>query len=152
MEMQRSIPHGSFASLPKEAKAESGAEPRLSEEVRMDKGKGRVVDAAEAKEAEAASKTRKRKRATNEVKKSTMEKRRKYRLEIPIINLNVEEGVEELKREALDEEEKDEALAVEEAVKVLFRGKGQPDKETAGRMLRKMMKIIKAEVVEVDDD
>ncbi|KAF8426529.1 hypothetical protein BGX38DRAFT_1278928 [Terfezia claveryi] len=152
VETQRSIPHGSSASPPKEAEAESGAEPRLSEEVRMDKGKGRAVDAGEAKEAEAAPKTRKRKRAANEVEKSTVEKRRKYGLEIPIINLDVEEGVEELKREALDEEEKDEALAVEEAVKVLFRGNGWPDKETAGRMLRKMMKVMKAEVVEVDDD
>ncbi|KAF8451432.1 hypothetical protein BGX38DRAFT_1269456 [Terfezia claveryi] len=132
VETQRSIPHGSSASPPKEAEAESGAEPRLSEEVRMDKGKGRAVDAGEAKEAEAAPKTRKCKRAANEVEKK--------------------EGVEELKHEALDEEEKDEALAVEEAVKVLFRGKGRPDKETAGRMLRKMMKVMKAEVVEVDDD
>ncbi|KAF8451409.1 hypothetical protein BGX38DRAFT_1142119 [Terfezia claveryi] len=152
VETQRSIPYGSSASPPKEAEAESGAEPRLSEEVRMDKGKGREVDAGEAKEAEAALKTRKCKRAANEVEKSTVEKRRKYGLEIPIINLDVEEGVEELKHEALDEEEKDEALAVEEAVKVLFRGKGRPDKETAGRMLRKMMKVMKAEVVEVDDD
>ncbi|KAF8441933.1 hypothetical protein BGX38DRAFT_1272512 [Terfezia claveryi] len=123
VETKRSIPHGSFISPPKEAEAESGAEPRLSEEVRMDKGKGRAVDAGEVKEAEAAPKTRKRKRAANEVEKSTVEKRRKYGLEIPIINLDVEEGVEELKREVLDEEEKDEALAVEEAVKVLFGGR-----------------------------
>ncbi|KAF8431550.1 hypothetical protein BGX38DRAFT_1277252 [Terfezia claveryi] len=119
-----------------EAKAESGAEPRLSEEVRMDKGKGREVDAGEAKDAEAAPNPRKRKRSTNEI-----EKRRKY-----------QEGVEELKREALGEEEKDEALVVEQAVRVLFQGMAWPDKETARRMLRKMMKVMKAEVVEVADD
>ncbi|KAF8432285.1 hypothetical protein BGX38DRAFT_1146449 [Terfezia claveryi] len=131
VEPQGSIPHESSASLPKEAKAESGAEPRLSEEVRMDKGKGREVDAGEVKDAEAAPNPRKH---------------------IPVINLDMEEGVEELKREALGEEEKDEALAVEQAVRVLFQGMARPDKETARRMLRKMMKVMKAKVVEVADD
>ncbi|KAF8414657.1 hypothetical protein BGX38DRAFT_1281583 [Terfezia claveryi] len=118
----------------------------------MDKGKGKAVEAGEGKKAEAATKTRKCKRAANEVKKSTMEKRRKYELEIPIINLDVEEKMEELKYEALDEEEKDEDLAVEEAVKVLFQGKGWPDKEMMERMLMKIMKMMKVEVVEVDND
>ncbi|KAF8418914.1 hypothetical protein BGX38DRAFT_1147479 [Terfezia claveryi] len=123
MEMQRSIPQRSSVSPLKEAEAESRAEPRLSKEVRIDKGKGRVVDIGEAKKAEAAAKSRKYKRAANEVKKSTVKKRRKYKLEIPIINLDIEEEVEELKYEVLDKEEKDEALAVEEAIKVLFQGK-----------------------------
>ncbi|KAF8432613.1 hypothetical protein BGX38DRAFT_1146359 [Terfezia claveryi] len=154
VETQRSIPHwhGSSALPLKEAKAKSGAEPRLNEEVRMDKGKSRAVDAGGAKGAEADPETRKHKRAANEVEKRTVEKRRKYGLEIPIINFDIEEGVEELKYEVLDKEEKDEALVVEEAVKVLFWEKEQPDKKTAGRMLKKMIKVMKAEVVEMDND
>ncbi|KAF8434402.1 hypothetical protein BGX38DRAFT_1275541 [Terfezia claveryi] len=149
MELQGSIPYESSVSPPKEAEAESGAEPRLSEEVRMDKGKGREVDVGEVKDAEAAPNSCKRKRATNEI-----EKRRKYQVDISIINLYMEEGVEELKcaSKVLGEEEKDEALVVEQAVRVLFQGMAWPDKETAWRMLRKMMKVMKAEVVEVVDD
>ncbi|KAF8442577.1 hypothetical protein BGX38DRAFT_1272269 [Terfezia claveryi] len=107
--------------------SEAVVEPQgLSKEVRIDKGKGREVDAGEAKDTEAASNPRKHKRATNEI-----EKRRKYQVDISVINLDIEEGVEELKREALGEEEKDEALVVEQAVRVLFQGMAWPDKETA---------------------
>ena len=59
--------------------------------------------------------------------------------------------MEEHKREAQGEEEKDEALAVEEAVKALF-GREQPCKEQATRLLGKMMKVLKAEVVEVEEE
>jgi len=45
-------------------------------------------------------------------------KRRRYGVGIPVINLDIDEGVEELKREAWGEEEKDNALAVEGAMKV----------------------------------
>jgi len=59
--------------------------------------------------------------------------------------------VEELKREAHREEEKDDALVVEGAVRVLFGGE-RPDKCTAKRLLKKMMKVLRAEVVEEEED
>ena len=60
-------------------------------------------------------------------------------------------GVKELKWAAQGEEEKDNALAVEGAVQVLFGGE-RPDKETAKQLLEKMMRVLKAEVVEIEDD
>ena len=68
---------------------------------------------------------------------------------IPVVNLDVDEGIEELKREALGEEEKDDALAVEGAVRVLFGGE-RPNTDTARRLLLKVMKVLKADVVEED--
>jgi hypothetical protein len=70
---------------------------------------------------------------------------------IPVINLDVDEGVEELKREAQGEEEKHDALAVEGAMQVLFGGE-RPDKERARRLLEKVMRVLRAEVVEVEDE
>jgi len=67
------------------------------------------------------------------------------------VNLDLEEGVEELKREAHGEEEKDDALAVKGAVRVLFGGE-RPDKSTTKRLLKKMMKVLRAEVVEEEED
>ncbi|RPB20340.1 hypothetical protein L211DRAFT_852373 [Terfezia boudieri ATCC MYA-4762] len=132
LETKRSILDESSAPASKEVEAEACAEPRLSIEAVMDKGKGREVDPGEPKHVEAAPNPRKRKSAPNEV-----QKRRKYGVQIPVINLDVEEGVEELKREALGEEDKDEALTVENAVKMLFHGEGRPHKETARRLLEK---------------
>ncbi|RPB18286.1 hypothetical protein L211DRAFT_854263 [Terfezia boudieri ATCC MYA-4762] len=147
LETQRSIPDESSAPAWKEVEAEACAEPKLSTEAVMDKGKGREVDPGEPKHTVAAPNPRKRKSAPNEV-----QKRRKYRVQIPVINLDVEEGIEELKREALGEEDKDEALAVENTVKMLFRGEGRQHKETARRLLEKVMRVMKAEVVEVEED
>jgi len=81
----------------------------------------------------------------------TVGKRRRYWVAIPVINLYVEEGVEELKREAWGEEEKDDALAVEGAMRVLFGGQ-RSGKEHATRLLGKIMKVLKAEVVEVEEE
>jgi len=92
--------------------------------------------------------TRKRRRgAANEVES----KKRKYRVDIPVINLDVDEGVEKLKRAVRREEEKDDTLAVEEAMKVLFGGE-RLGKEYATRLLGKIMKVLKAEVVEVEEE
>jgi len=68
-----------------------------------------------------------------------------------VVNLDLEEGVEELKQEAHGEEEKDDALAVEGAVRVLFGGE-RPNKSTAKWLLKKMMKVLRAEVVEEEED
>ena len=59
--------------------------------------------------------------------------------------------MEELKWEAHGEEEKDDALAVEGAVRVLFGGE-RPNKSTAKRLLEKMMKVLQAEVVEEEEE
>jgi len=81
----------------------------------------------------------------------TKGKRSRYGVGIPVINLDVDEGVEELKREAREEEEKDDALAVEGAMRILFGGE-RPGKENATRLLGKIMKVLKAEVVEVEEE
>jgi len=78
-------------------------------------------------------------------------KRRRYGVGIPVINLDVDEGVEELKREAPGEEENDEALGVDGAMRVLFGGE-RPGKEHATRLLGKIMQVLKAEVVEVEEE
>jgi len=56
-----------------------------------------------------------------------------------------------MKREAHREEEKDDVLAVEEAVRVLFSGE-RPNKSITKRLLKKMMKVLWAEVVEEEED
>ena len=78
-------------------------------------------------------------------------KRRGYGVGIPVINLDVDEGVEELKREARGEEEKDDVLAVEGAMRVLFGGE-RPGKEHATRLVGKIMKVLKVKVVEVEEE
>ena len=78
-------------------------------------------------------------------------KRSRYGVGIPVINWGVDEGVEELKRAARGEEEKNNALAVEGAMRVLFGGE-RPGKKHATRLLGKIMKVLKAEVVEVKEE
>ena len=78
-------------------------------------------------------------------------KRRRYGVGIPVINLDVDEGVEELKRKPRGEEEKDDGLGVEGAMWVLFAGE-RPRKEYVNRLLGKIMKVLKAKVVEVDEE
>jgi len=56
-----------------------------------------------------------------------------------------------LKWEAHVEKEKDDALAVEGAVWVLF-GVERPNKSTTKWLLKKMMKVLRAEVVEEEED
>jgi len=66
--------------------------------------------------------------------------------------LDVDERIEELKREARGEEEKDDALAVEGAVRVLFGGE-RPDRATAKRLLEKMLRVLKeVEEEEAEDE
>jgi len=92
--------------------------------------------------------TRKRRR---DAASETEGKRRRYGVGIPDINLDVDKGVEELKREARGEEEKDDAFAVEGAMRVLFGGE-RPGKRHATRLLGKIMKVLKVEVVEVEEE
>jgi len=109
-----------------------------------------VANGEESKEDAVVSPTTPRKRrrgAANEVQS----KRRKYGRDIPVINLDVDEEVVELKRAAQGEEEKDDALAVEGAIRVLFGGES-PRKEHTTRLLWKIMKVLKAEVLEVEEE
>jgi hypothetical protein len=128
---------------------QSGAEVDLDNESGGKEGRGKEVVAGGASEVEAQEPSRKRGRKSGgELSEG---KRRKLGVAIPVINLDVEEGVEELKREARGEEEKDDALAVEGAMQVLFGGE-RPDKERAERLLEKVMRVLRAEVVEVEDE
>ena len=95
--------------------------------------------------------SRKRRRLAADGVRVSQEKRRRLEVAISVVNLDLEERVEELKREAQGEEEKDDALAVEGAARVLFVGQ-RPDKSTAKRLLKKMMKVLRAEVVEEEED
>jgi len=121
----------------------------LEESVEETKQK-EVGDGGEGEVNAAVSPISPRKRRRDAVSE-TEGKRSTYGVGIPFINLDVDEGVEELKREARGEKEKDDALAVEGAMRVLFGGE-RPGKEHANRMLGKIMKVLKAEVVEVEEE
>jgi len=75
-------------------------------------------------------------------------KRKRYRIGIPVINLDVEEGVDELKRKAQEEEEKDDALAVEGVLRILTAGEGRQDTGILRRRLEKLLRASKAEIEE----
>jgi len=147
---QGSIPRESSA-IPSEKTEDlsgSGAGAGSEESVGGGKGEEEVAAGKEGKVEAVVPTLRKHKsRAANEIE----DKRRKYGVDIPVINLDVDEGVEELKREAYGEGEKDDALAVEDAVRMLFWGE-KPDKETTTRLLEKVMKVMKAEVVEIEEE
>jgi len=63
----------------------------------------------------------------------------------------VDEKIEELKQEARGEEETDNALVVERAVRVLF-GRERPDRATAKRLLEKMLQVLKEVEEEEPED
>jgi len=65
--------------------------------------------------------------------------------------LDVNEEVEELKQAARSKEEKDNELAAEKAMRVLFAGE-RSGKEHATRLLGKIMKVLRALVVEVEKE
>ena len=125
MEKQGSISHGSSATPSAIAGDLSGPEDAsaLEESVEETKEKG-VGNGDEGKVNAAVSPITPRKHRRDAVSE-TEGKRRRYGVGIPIINLDVDEGVEELKREARGEEEKDDALAVEGDMRVLFGERGQ---------------------------
>jgi len=150
-EEQGSISHGSSTTPSAIAKDLSGPEDASALEESVEKNKEKEVGDGEEGEVNAAvSRITLRKRRRDAVSE-TEGKRRRYGVGIPVINLDIDEGVEELKREARGEEEKDDALAVEGAMRVLFRGE-RPGKEHATRLLEKIMKVLKAEVVEVEEE
>ena len=63
----------------------------------------------------------------------------------------MDEKIEELKQEARGEEETDNALVVERAVRVLF-GRERPDRATAKRLLEKMLQVLKEVEEEEPED
>jgi len=65
--------------------------------------------------------------------------------------LDVDEMIEELKREARVKEEKDDALVVEGAVRVLF-GMERLDRATAKRLLEKILRVLKEVEEEKTED
>jgi len=130
VERQGSIPHESSAVPTGIAEDGSGAGANLALGAVMEDASDERVDDSRAKEAEAgvAEPSQKcRRLAADQVSE---EKRRKLGVAISVVNLDLEEGVEELKQEAHGEEEKNDALAVEGVVWVLFGGE-RPDKSTA---------------------
>jgi len=121
-EKQGSISHGSCATPSAIAEDLSGPEDAsaLKESVEETKEK-EVRDGEEGEVNAAVSPITPRKRRRDSAS-ATEGKRRRYGVGNPVIILYVDEGVEELKREARGEEEKDDALAVEGAMRVLFGG------------------------------
>ena len=65
-----------------------------------------------------------------------------------MINLDVEERVDELQRKAQVEEEKDDALVVEGALRILTAGEGRQDTGILQRRLEKLLRASKAEIEE----
>jgi len=150
-EEQGSISHGSSATPLAMVEDLSGAEDASVHDKPVDEAREKEVDDGKESKVSAevpsiASRKRRRNAASG-----TEKKRRKLEVEIPLINLDVDEGVDELKRAARGEEEKDDALAVEGAMRVLFGGE-RPMKEQATRLLGKIMKVLRAEVVEVEEE
>jgi len=74
---------------------------------------------------------------------------KRYRIGIPVINLDVEERVDELKQKAQGEEEKDDALAVEGALRILTAGEGRQD---TGILRRRLEKLLRASKVEIEEE
>jgi len=150
-EKQGSISHGSFATSSAIAEDLSGLEDASALEESVEETKEKEIGNGEEGEVNAADSPitpRKRRRdATSETKGN----RWRYGVGIPVINLDIDEGVEELKMKARGEEEKDDALAVEEAIRVLFGGE-RPGQEHATRLLEKIIKVLKVEVVEVEKE
>jgi len=151
MEKPGSISQGSSATPSVIVEDLSGPEDASALEDSVEETKEKEPGDGEEGEVNAAVSPitpRKRRRDTAS---ETEGKSRGYGVGIPIINLDINEGVQELKREAREEEEKDYALAVEGAMRVLFGGE-RPGKEHATRLLGKIMKVLKSEVVEVEEE
>ena len=127
-----------------------GARADLTSGTVMEDASSERVDDGRARKAEAGVAEPSRKRRRLAADGVSEEKRRRLGVAISVINLDLEEGVEELKREAHGEEEKDDALAVEGAVRVLF-GRERPNKRTTKQLIKKMMKVLQAEVVEEEE-
>jgi len=151
VEEQGPIPHESFAVPSGIAEDRYGVRANLESGAVMKDAGGERVDDGRVKEVEAEVAELLRKRRRLAADRVSEKKRSKLGVAISVVNLDLEEEVEELKREAHGEEEKDDALAVEEAVRVLF-GRERPDKSTTKRLLKKMMKVLRAEVVEEKED
>jgi len=112
----------------------------------VDKGKGKEAAASNAEAVGPSNPRKRRRRAGNQIRGQ-----RKYEVDIPVINLDINEGIEELKREAQGQEDEDDALAVERVMVALFGGE-RPHKVTVMRLLEKVMKVMRAEVVEVEEE
>ncbi|KAF8453346.1 hypothetical protein BGX38DRAFT_1268730 [Terfezia claveryi] len=76
---------------------------------------------------------------------------RKFQIHILVINLDIDEAVEEMKRGLVEDEDKDDIIAVEQAIKGLINREGKPSIEIIKRRLQKLMDMIKAEIREVED-
>ena len=109
---QGPIPHESSAVPPGIAEDGSGAGANLDSSAVMEDAGGERVDDGRAKEAEAGVAELSRKYRRLAVDGVSEEKRRRLRVTISVVNLDLEEGVEELKSEAHREQEKDDALLV----------------------------------------
>ena len=145
-EKQGSISHGSSATPLAIGDDLSGPEDASALEESVEETKEKEVGDGEEGEVNAAVYPITPRKRRREAASETKGKRRRYWVDIPVINLDIDEGVEELKREARGEEENDDALAVEGVVRVLFRGE-RPGKEHATTLLGKIIKVLKAEVV-----
>ncbi|KAF8419484.1 hypothetical protein EV426DRAFT_702726 [Tirmania nivea] len=112
-----------------EPQTESAQNSAPSSDENVKGSKSQKVASGKAKEVEVIIPRKRNRRADQRISK-----RKKFWVEIPIINLD------------------EDALAVEEAVKVLFQGQWRPGKEMATRMLEKIIKMMRAKVVEIEDD
>ncbi|KAF8449603.1 hypothetical protein BGX38DRAFT_1269921 [Terfezia claveryi] len=68
-----------------------------------------------------------------------------------VSQVDIHEVVEEMKRGLVEDEDKDDVIAVEQAIKGLINGEGKPSIEIIKRRLQRLMDMIKAEIREVED-
>jgi len=147
-EKEGSISHGSSATPSAIAEDLSGPKDASALEESVEETKEKEVGDGEECEVNAAVSPITPRKRRRDAASETEDNRRRHGVGIPVINLYVDEGVEELKREVRGEEEKDDVLEVEGAMRILFGGE-RLGKEHATRLLGKIMKVLKAEVVEV---
>jgi len=150
-EKQGSISHQSSATPSAIAEDLSGPEDASALEESVEETKEKEVGDGEEGEVKAVVSPITPRKRRRDAASETEGKRRRSEVGIPVVNLDVDEGVEEFKREARGDKEKDDALVVEGAMRVLFGGE-RLGKEHATRLLGKIMKVLKAEVVEVEEE
>jgi len=119
-EKQGSISLGSSPTPSAIVEDLSGPEDASTLEESVEEIKEKEIGHSEEGEVNAAVSPITLRKRRRDAASETKGKRRRYAVGIPVINLDVDKGVEEFKREAQWEEGKDDALAVEGAMRLLF--------------------------------
>ena len=117
-----------------------------------DAPQGDNVEEEEEEEAPRPKKKASKRKAPETEPEQPEVKKRRVEIEIPVINLDIEEGIEELKAKAHDDEAKDNALAVEAGLRGLLGGQERIHGTLMAERLRMLMEAVKAIFMTYDDE